>query len=63
VIDEITLVGSRCGPFDRAIEALAENKIVVESLISARYPLAKAEEAFRHAQRAGVLKVLFEVGN
>ncbi|EAW35563.1 alcohol dehydrogenase catalytic domain-containing protein [Lyngbya sp. PCC 8106] len=61
VVDEITLMGSRCGPFAPALELLAENKIDVESLIQARYPLSEGVEAFNHAQQKGVMKVLLEM--
>ncbi len=60
VVDEITLVGSRCGPFAPALRLLAEGRVDVESLIHARYPLADALTAFEHAQRPGVLKVLLQ---
>ena len=58
VVDEITLVGSRCGPFDKAIALLAEKKIDVRPLLHATYTLDHAVEAFAHAQRPGVLKVM-----
>lgn len=58
VVDEITLIGSRCGPFDKAIELLASRKIAVSDMIDATYPLEKAITAFGHAQRAGAMKVL-----
>jgi threonine dehydrogenase-like Zn-dependent dehydrogenase len=58
VVDEITLLGSRCGPFDKAIDLLAARKIEVRDLIDAIYPLADAIAAFDHAQRKGALKVL-----
>lgn len=61
VVDEITLVGSRCGPFAPALRLLAEGLIEVAPLVSARYPLAAAPGAFEHAARPGVLKVLLEV--
>jgi len=61
VIDEITVVGSRCGPFSPAITALASRTVEVESLISGRFPLAKAEQAFRQAQQKDQLKILFDV--
>lgn len=60
VVDEITLVGSRCGPFAPALRLLAERKIDPTDLIHARYPLRDAVAAFEHAQRPGVLKVLVE---
>lgn len=62
VVDEITLIGSRCGPFSKAIELLSENKVDVKPLISDRYPLDSALAAFNRARERGVLKVLLEVG-
>ncbi|MCC6406402.1 MAG: alcohol dehydrogenase catalytic domain-containing protein [Planctomycetes bacterium] len=61
VVDELRLVGSRCGRFEPALAALASGTIAVERLIVARYPLADAERAFEHAARRGTLKVLIEV--
>jgi threonine dehydrogenase-like Zn-dependent dehydrogenase len=58
VVDEITLVGSRCGPFAPALRLLAEGRVNVEPLIHARYPLGEGLAAFAHAERSGVLKVL-----
>ncbi|HYS53132.1 MAG TPA: alcohol dehydrogenase catalytic domain-containing protein [Thermoanaerobaculia bacterium] len=60
VVDEITIVGSRCGPFDKAIELLAAKKVNVRDLIEATYPLDDALTAFGHAQRKGALKVLIQ---
>jgi threonine dehydrogenase-like Zn-dependent dehydrogenase len=62
VVNELTIVGSRCGPFLPALRLLAEGRVAVEPLIHARYPLRDAPAAFEHAQRPGVLKVLVEVG-
>jgi threonine dehydrogenase-like Zn-dependent dehydrogenase len=45
VIDEVTVIGSRCGPFDRAIQALASERIDPRDMITARFPLADAEAA------------------
>lgn len=61
VVDELTLVGSRCGPFAPALRLLAERRVDVEPLIHARYPLSDAPAGFEHAQRPGVLKVLLEI--
>ncbi|KOR34518.1 MULTISPECIES: MDR/zinc-dependent alcohol dehydrogenase-like family protein [Planktothricoides] len=61
VVDEITLIGSRCGPFPQALEILSKNKINVQPLIQARYPLKEAIAAFKHAQTRGVLKVLLDI--
>ena len=59
VIDELTLVGSRCGPFDRAITALTDGDVDVRPLIQARLPLERGVEALAVAQRR--LKVLLDV--
>ncbi|WP_414578336.1 MDR/zinc-dependent alcohol dehydrogenase-like family protein [Anabaena sp. CCY 9402-a] len=61
VVDEITLIGSRCGPFPAALDLLAAEKVDVKPLIHASYPLNEALEAFAQAQRRGVLKVLLEI--
>jgi NADPH:quinone reductase-like Zn-dependent oxidoreductase len=62
VVDEITLVGSRCGPFAPALRLLAERRVDVGPLVHARFPLADAVAAFGEAARPGVLKVLVEMG-
>ncbi|WGV25475.1 MDR/zinc-dependent alcohol dehydrogenase-like family protein [Halotia branconii] len=61
VVDEITLIGSRCGPFEKALELLATQKVDVKPLIHACYPLTDGIAAFDLAQRRGVLKVLLEM--
>ena len=61
VIDEVTLVGSRCGPFDRALNALEHGLVDVEPLISARFNLSNGLAALERAQQEGVLKVLLEM--
>ena len=58
VVNELTLVGSRCGPFAPALRLLAERRVDVEPLIQARYPLRDGLAAFEHAARPGVLKVV-----
>ncbi|HEV2445792.1 MAG TPA: alcohol dehydrogenase catalytic domain-containing protein, partial [Candidatus Sulfopaludibacter sp.] len=60
IVNEITLVGSRCGRFESALPLLERARIPVELMIAARYPLARAPEAFAHAARRGTLKVLLE---
>jgi threonine dehydrogenase-like Zn-dependent dehydrogenase len=62
VINEVTVVGSRCGPFAPALRALREGTVDVRSLISARFPLADGPRALRRAAERGVLKVLLECG-
>jgi threonine dehydrogenase-like Zn-dependent dehydrogenase len=61
VVDEITLIGSRCGPFAKALELLSERQLDPTPMIHARYPLRQALDAFAHAQKPGVLKVLIEM--
>ncbi len=58
VIDEITVKGSRCGPFKPAIDALEQRKVDVRPLISAVYPLEDGVEAFKRAGEKNVVKVL-----
>lgn len=61
VVDEITLIGSRCGPFNPALELLRTGQVNVLPLIQARYPLTEGLQAFEHAQQRGMLKVLLEM--
>ena len=63
VVDEITLIGSRCGPFVPALELLATGKVDVQSLIDSHYPLSQGLEAFEKAKTKGVLKVLLEMSS
>jgi threonine dehydrogenase-like Zn-dependent dehydrogenase len=58
VINEITVVGSRCGSFAPALRALQTNSVAVEPLISARLPLCDAAEALHLAASPDVLKVV-----
>ncbi|HVF51886.1 MAG TPA: alcohol dehydrogenase catalytic domain-containing protein [Pyrinomonadaceae bacterium] len=58
VVDEISIVGSRCGRFAPALELLKQNAVDVESLISEEYPLAEGVRALQRASAVGVLKVL-----
>jgi threonine dehydrogenase-like Zn-dependent dehydrogenase len=60
VIDEIGIVGSRCGPFAPALSALAAGDVDVSPLIAGRLPLARGDEALRKAAGRGALKVLLE---
>ena len=60
VINEVTVVGSRCGPFFPALDALAQKRLMVGPLIDRIYPLAEGVEAVGHAAQPGVLKVLLE---
>jgi len=62
-VNEITVVGSRCGPFDAALRLLAAGLVDVESLIEARYPLDAGLEAVECAAERGMLKVLLEINS
>lgn len=61
VVNEITLIGSRCGPFAPALRLLDEKQVDPELLIGARYPLAEGIRALEKAQEPGALKVLLEI--
>jgi threonine dehydrogenase-like Zn-dependent dehydrogenase len=61
VIDEITVVGSRCGPFAPALRALQAGTVDVRPLVSARFPLQRGIEALQAAARPGTLKVVLDV--
>lgn len=62
VIDELTIIGSRCGPFEPALRALSKGAIDVLPLISDVYGFDRANEAFLRTQERGTLKVLIEFG-
>jgi len=61
VVDELRLVGSRCGPFTKALDLLENRQVDPTPLIDARYPLADALEALRRSRERDVLKVLIDV--
>lgn len=58
IVNEIQLVGSRCGRFEPALELLREGAATVNGLIEGTMPLAQAPEAFARAAQSGTLKVL-----
>jgi threonine dehydrogenase-like Zn-dependent dehydrogenase len=58
VVNEITLVGSRCGRFEPALKLLQAGKIHVSEMISEEFPLSDARRAFQSAMRPGVMKVM-----
>ncbi|MGA3205938.1 MAG: alcohol dehydrogenase catalytic domain-containing protein [Bryobacteraceae bacterium] len=58
IVNEITLVGSRCGRFEPALRMLASGKVRVGNLIAQEFSLDRAPEAFQRAATKGVLKVL-----
>ena len=57
VVDELTVLGSRCGRFQPALDLLKKGAIDIDSLISEEYPLARGVHAMERAGRKGVLKV------
>jgi threonine dehydrogenase-like Zn-dependent dehydrogenase len=61
VVNEITVVGSRCGRFEAALPLLEHRLIPVERMISGEFPLKEAPQAFARAGSTGVLKVLLSV--
>lgn len=60
VVDEITVIGSRCGPFEPALRLLAAGAVDPTPLISERLPLSRGLEALALAARPGALKVLLD---
>jgi threonine dehydrogenase-like Zn-dependent dehydrogenase len=61
VVNEVTIVGSRCGRFAPAVEMLAERAIDVEPFITARFPLEDGVAAFEKAASHNSIKVLLQV--
>ena len=60
VVKEINVIGSRCGPFAKAIALLCSREVDPRPLITRRFPLAEAPAAIRFAQQSGVMKVLLK---
>ena len=60
IINEITLIGSRCGLFKPAIDALASKTISVDSMIDSTFSLEKFEDAINHAKKPNTLKVFLK---
>ncbi len=58
VVDELTIVGSRCGPFEPALRLLEKREVDPTMLIAERFKLSEAVRAFEKAAQPGVLKVL-----
>jgi threonine dehydrogenase-like Zn-dependent dehydrogenase len=61
VVKELTVLGSRCGPFAKAIALLRNGKVDPTPLITRTFPVAEAPQAIQFAQRSGVMKVLLEL--
>ncbi len=60
IVNEITLVGSRCGRFEPALKLLRGGKLRLDEMISDRFALSAAPRAFERAQERGVVKVLLD---
>lgn len=58
VVDEINIIGSRCGPFEPALRLMEERQVDPTVLIDAEYPLTEAVKAFERAAQPGALKVV-----
>jgi alcohol dehydrogenase len=58
IVNEITLIGSRCGRFEPALALLRQRRVVVRPMLTTEFPLAQAPAAFAEAAKSGVLKVL-----
>jgi len=63
VVNEITLLGSRCGPMDKAVALLADGAINPAGLTEETFPLTRAPQAIARANKKGTLKVLLEMGS
>lgn len=61
VVDEVRLIGSRCGPFEPALRLLQQSHVNIKPLIAASYPFSDVLKAFEHAAQPGALKVLVEI--
>ncbi len=61
VINEISLIGSRCGPFPAAIDAIRAGQVKIEPLISRVFPLEEGLEAFRYAEGENAIKVILKI--
>ena len=60
VVNEISVLGSRCGPFSPALKMLRDGRVDPRPLVSRVFPLHEAAAAIRYAQRPGVMKVLLK---
>lgn len=63
VIRELTLIGSRCGPFEPALDSIARRSVDVRPLITGIFPFKEALQAFEAAQKEGALKILITFRN
>ncbi len=62
VVNEVTVLGSRCGPMSEALQALGRKEIEVSSMVSQSLPLSEGLRAFQLAAQSDHIKVLLKVG-
>jgi threonine dehydrogenase-like Zn-dependent dehydrogenase len=60
VVKELTVIGSRCGPFNKALRLLRETKVDPTPLVTRTFPLSEAPAAIAYAQEKDVMKVLLK---
>ena len=60
IVQEISLIGSRCGRFEPALKLLKSGKLNLDAMIDSRFPLSEAVQAFARANEKSVLKVLLD---
>nr|HDO80395.1 alcohol dehydrogenase [Candidatus Bathyarchaeota archaeon] len=60
VVDELSIIGSRCGPFPPAIRLLQHGLVQVKPLVTSQYPLERGMEAFKHAEDRKAIKILLK---
>jgi alcohol dehydrogenase len=60
VVKEINVVGSRCGPFEKAMALVRSGEVDPRPLITQTFPLAEAQKAIAFAQQNGVMKILLK---
>jgi threonine dehydrogenase-like Zn-dependent dehydrogenase len=58
IVNELTLIGSRCGRFEPALDLLSRDAVNVRAMVSERSSLSRAAQAFERASQKGVMKVL-----
>lgn len=58
IVNEITLIGSRCGRFEPALELISQGRLRLDDMIDSEFPLTEGPAAFARAAQPGVLKVL-----
>ncbi|MEK9648955.1 MAG: alcohol dehydrogenase, partial [Gammaproteobacteria bacterium] len=62
VVNELTIVGSRCGPMDKAVAMIAAGKLDPSCMVTKSYPLDEGVKAVGRAQEKGTLKILLSMG-